>query len=79
MENQVENFETYMDKIKNIVERLEQDELSLDESMALFEQGTQIYRQATGLLDEAKATVDVLLEDGEIESLEQLKVNEDDQ
>lgn len=78
MKNQVENFETYLDEIRNIVERLEQDDLSLDESMALFEAGTQIYRKATGLLDKAKATVDVLLEDGEVASLKQVETDEDE-
>lgn len=57
-----EKFEDAMAALEAIVERLEQGELSLDESMRLFERGVALVRQCSRQLDEAQRKIELLLE-----------------
>ena len=58
-------FEAALERLGDIVDRLEGDSLELDESLALFEEGVRLLRFADGLLDGADERVRQLLEEGD--------------
>jgi exodeoxyribonuclease VII small subunit len=45
---------------------LERGEAPLEQSLALFEEGSKLLRQCTGLLDKAEQKVSKLTADGEV-------------
>jgi exodeoxyribonuclease VII small subunit len=55
------NFEESVRRLGEIVERLEAGELPLEESIALFERGIVLSREAQALLDAAEKRVEQLL------------------
>jgi exodeoxyribonuclease VII small subunit len=55
------NFDHQMEKLKNLVEQMEQGGLSLDESLKLFEEGISLSRHLFGLLNQAEGKVEELL------------------
>ncbi len=66
-------FEEALTQLEEIVERLESDELTLDESLKLFEQGVALTRLTQKTLEEAEQKIQVLGEplklDAEAEDL----------
>lgn len=60
--NPVETFEQSLDELEQLVERLEQGELSLDDSLRTFERGIALFRSCQGALDEARLRVERLLD-----------------
>ncbi len=58
----VGQFEAAMKELEDIVQRLEQGELRLDESLALFERGVALTRHCRSSLDQAELKVRNLLE-----------------
>lgn len=65
-------FEASLQRLEEIVGRLDREELELDEALALFEEGVGHLREASRLLDEAEGVVEELIEDasGELEAVE---------
>jgi exodeoxyribonuclease VII small subunit len=55
------DFETAMRDLEEIVERLEQGELPLEESLAAFERGVLLTRTCQVALKEAEQKVEILL------------------
>ncbi len=55
------SFEAAQARMRTIVDRLEDPELPLEESIQLFEEGSQLARRCQRLLDEAEGRVAVLL------------------
>jgi exodeoxyribonuclease VII small subunit len=55
------SFEASLKRLGEIVERLESGELPLEESLALFEQGVRLSRDAQARLDKAEKRVEQLL------------------
>lgn len=66
------NFEGALDRLAEIVERLEGDGLELDESLALFEEGVRLLRGAEATLDGAEERIRLLVEEGDGFTLEPL-------
>ena len=62
------SFEKALEELENIVEKLEKGELSLNESLALFEKGVKLARYLRDELEKAEKKVEILLKDekGEI-------------
>jgi len=60
----VTRFEGAMKELENIVVRMERGELSLEESLTLFERGTALTRECRGALERAELRVKNLLEAG---------------
>ncbi|HEK0910156.1 exodeoxyribonuclease VII small subunit [Pseudomonas parafulva] len=61
------DFEKSLADLQALVERLETGELSLEESLAAFEQGIALTRDCQGALAQAEQKVQILLErDGEL-------------
>ena len=50
-------FESQMERLEEIVRLLEKGEAPLNESMKLFEEGTSLMKQCSGLLDKAEQKV----------------------
>lgn len=59
---QVAQFEKSLDELEQLVVRMEQGELSLDDSLQSFERGIALYRSCQGALDQAKLRVNQLLD-----------------
>jgi exodeoxyribonuclease VII small subunit len=55
------DFEAAMQDLEELVERLEQGELPLEESLAAFERGVMLTRACQTALKEAEQKVDILL------------------
>lgn len=57
------SFEGAMDRLEDSVSRLESGELTLEESLEIFERGIAASRACTRLLDETRKRVQVLVEE----------------
>jgi exodeoxyribonuclease VII small subunit len=55
------DFETAMRELEDLVERLEQGELPLEESLAAFERGVMLTRCCQTALKDAEQKVEILL------------------
>jgi exodeoxyribonuclease VII small subunit len=60
------SFEDILARLQKVVEQLEQGELALETSVAVFEEGVRLSRLGLRRLDEAERRIEVLLstEDG---------------
>jgi len=56
------HFESSLNELNQIVEKMEQDDLELEESLKLFERGITLTRQCQKALQEAEQKVHILLE-----------------
>jgi exodeoxyribonuclease VII small subunit len=63
-------FETALRELEETVARLESGDLTLDESLALFERGQQLADYCNRQLDQASLRVEQLTADGEIIEIE---------
>jgi exodeoxyribonuclease VII small subunit len=59
------SFEEVLRELEEIVNRLEQGDLPLEESLQLFEQGVKLSRSCHTKLDEAQKRLEILLKDEE--------------
>jgi exodeoxyribonuclease VII small subunit len=57
------NFETSLLELEKIVRELEQGDLSLEESLKLFEDGVKLSRECQVRLNEAERRIEILLKD----------------
>lgn len=55
-----EQFEDYLKKLEETVERLESEDVTLEESVKLFEEGLKISKNCEKMLDSAKQKITVL-------------------
>lgn len=62
------DFEQSLTDLQNLVERLENGELSLEDSLTAFEQGVRLTRDCQAALAQAEQKVQILMErDGKLE------------
>ena len=66
----IPDFETALAELEALVEKMEQGDLSLDESLKQFERGVQLTRSCQQALKEAEQKVRILLEKDGQASLE---------
>ncbi len=66
------NYEESMEKLKEIIEKLENDEISLEESMKNFKEGMDLYKHCNSLLNKAEGEVTMILDKGS-ESVEEIE------
>jgi exodeoxyribonuclease VII small subunit len=59
-------YEEIVQRLTKVVERLESGSLSLEESIAAFEEGIQLARAGAAKLEEAERKVEVLLENDRV-------------
>ena len=72
------DFERSLTELEALVERLEQGELGLEESLALFERGVRLTRHCQDALSTAERRLEVLLEEDGREVLRPLDEPGDD-
>ena len=58
-------FEQILERLTTIVGRLESGELSLEDSLAQFEEGVRLSKVGAGVLDDAERKIEVLLRDAD--------------
>lgn len=66
MDPTIKDFESAIAELETIVKQLEEGDLALEKSLALFERGVQLSRFCHAKLEEAERRVDILNERGEI-------------
>ena len=59
------NFEQAMERLEAIVQELESGELTLDESLARYEEGTRLSKRLSRELDEAEQRIERLSMEGD--------------
>ena len=64
----IKDFEAAIAELETIVKTLEEGDLALEKSLALFERGVTLSRFCHGKLEEAERRVDILNERGEIKA-----------
>lgn len=57
------NFENKLAELETIVEKLEKGQLSLDDSLELFEHGITLSRECNAMLKSARQKVEKLIEE----------------
>lgn len=69
MEEKKLDFENNISMLEKIVEKLEGGDISLDESLKLFEQGVKMIAECNKALDDAEQKVNILLsgKDGSVQ------------
>jgi exodeoxyribonuclease VII small subunit len=73
------SFEERMEKLEAVVERLERGELTLEESVKLFEEGMQLSQSCREELEAAEGRIEVLVNRGRGDmSAEKLELKYDD-
>jgi len=62
-ERPAKSFETSLEALEEIVHKLEQGDLPLEESLGLFEQGIHLSRECQERLSQAERRIEILLRD----------------
>ncbi|CAN5449700.1 hypothetical protein BH20ACI1_BH20ACI1_21210 [soil metagenome] len=65
MAEKKQSFETSLKELEKIVRGLEEGDLSLEESLKLFENGVKLSRECQERLNQAERRIEVLLKDGD--------------
>lgn len=65
-DSSIKDFETALAELDALVKKLEEGELSLEESLALYERGVQLSRFCHAKLDDAERRIEILSERGEL-------------
>ena len=66
------NFETSLKKLEKIIEKLEDGEISLEESVKSFEEGIGLVKECQKQLSQAELKVKKLLDNGDTVDLDSL-------
>ena len=66
MEPNIKDFESALSELSSIVKKLEDGNLSLEESLKLFERGVELSRYCHTRLEAAERRVEILSERGEV-------------
>jgi len=72
------NFEQALARLEELVEGLERGNLSLEESLAHFEEGSELIKECSGMLEAAEAKLQKLVSTGEGFKLEPLLFSENE-
>ena len=66
MESTIKDFEAAISELESIVKALEEGDLALEKSLALYERGVQLSRFCHARLEEAERRIEILDERGEL-------------
>jgi exodeoxyribonuclease VII small subunit len=58
--NQIAEFEQSLDELEKLVARMEEGDMSLDDSLKSFERGISLYRNCQSALEQAELRVKLL-------------------
>lgn len=59
------NFENQLDRLKEIVDMMEQGNVKLEDALKLFEEGVGIYSNCNRLLEDAEQKIKIMTSIGE--------------
>jgi exodeoxyribonuclease VII small subunit len=62
----IKDFEAALSELDALVRKLEEGDLSLEESLALYERGVQLSRFCHARLEEAERRIEILTDRGEL-------------
>ena len=71
------NFEKDLQELESLVEKMEEGELSLEESLVHFERGIALTRSCQKALSEAEQKIQILLSEDGSQSLQAFSSDED--
>jgi exodeoxyribonuclease VII small subunit len=66
VDTSIKDFEAAIAELDSIVKRLEEGDLPLEQSLALYERGVQLSRFCHARLEEAERRIEILSERGEL-------------
>ncbi|MBI3401378.1 MAG: exodeoxyribonuclease VII small subunit [Acidobacteria bacterium] len=64
----IKDFEAALAELESIVKKLEEGDLALDQSLALYERGVQLSRFCHARLEDAERRIEILNERGELKA-----------
>ena len=76
MNNQSRSFEEKMQRLEQIVRAMERGDVALEESLKLFQEGTELVRSCGQLLDEAELQVKKIMTDANGNPVEEVFADE---
>ncbi len=68
--SEVVDFETTLEQLEDLVQKMESGELGLEESLKAFERGVKLTRQCQTALKDAELKVQALTADDKLEDLD---------
>ena len=66
MDSSIKDFEGAIAELETIVKKLEEGDLPLEQSLALYERGVQLSRFCHARLEDAERRIEILTERGEL-------------
>lgn len=66
MDSSIKDFEAAIAELESVVKRLEEGDLPLEQSLALYERGVQLSRFCHARLEAAEHRIEVLTDRGEL-------------
>ncbi len=66
MDTSIKDFEAAIAELESIVKKLEDGDLALEQSLALYERGVQLSRFCHSRLEDAERRIEILTERGEL-------------
>lgn len=73
----VAEFERSLDELERLVQKMEQGEQSLDDSLAAYERGVSLYRQCQAALEQAEQRVRLLSDPTRPETAQEFSGDDD--
>ena len=70
MATKTKSFESQLSELEQIVEKLEQGDLSLEDSLAQFEKGIKLTNACQKTLDSAQQKVEILTQENQLTDLQ---------
>ena len=77
MSQTIKDFESAIAELERIVKQLEEGDLALDKSLALFERGVELSRYCHDQLGAAQRRIEQLTERGELKDASHLLADDD--
>lgn len=68
MEPTIKDFESAVSELDTIVKKMEEGDLTLEQSMELYERGLQLSRFCHARLEDAERRIEILNERGEVKA-----------
>ena len=66
MDTSIKDFEAAIAELESIVKKLEEGDMALEQSLALYERGVQLSRFCHARLEDAERRIEILNERGEL-------------
>ena len=60
--SQTKTFENNLEQLTEVIQKMEQQDVGLEESLKLYEQGIQLTRKCQKIIDDAEQKIEQLME-----------------